>query len=125
MKHETLFFIGRDLAVSLRKKLGDWFRVVQLLKSGSGGDDAQLEEAWNAIGDYYADRQKWQRAVTYYVQVGQCLRLSVVTNDCTGRYTATTCENLDTPHTTVTYWHESGMGFPWSLFLFLDQSHQY
>lgn len=49
----------RDLAVSLRKKLGDWFRVVQLLKTGSGGDDVQLEEAWNAIGDYYADRQKW------------------------------------------------------------------
>ena len=49
----------RDLAVALRKKLGDWFRVVQLLKTGSGGDDVQLEEAWNAIGDYYADRQKW------------------------------------------------------------------
>ncbi|XP_064652091.1 WD repeat-containing protein 35-like [Lineus longissimus] len=59
----------RDLAVSLRKKLGDWFRVVQLLKTGAGGgDDVQLEEAWNAIGDYYADRQKWQQAVTYYVQ---------------------------------------------------------
>ena len=60
----------RDLAVSLRRKLGDWFRVVQLLKSGSGagGDDTQLEEAWNAIGDYYADRQKWQSAVTYYHQ---------------------------------------------------------
>lgn len=80
----------RDLAVGLRKKLGDWFRVVQLLKTGSGGDDQQLEEAWNAIGDYYADRQKWQvtnashagmvvissrwivacrhQAVTYYLQ---------------------------------------------------------
>lgn len=53
-------FHSRDLAVNLRKKLGDWFRVVQLLKTGStGGDDNQLEEAWNAIGDYYADRQKW------------------------------------------------------------------
>ncbi|XP_077990221.1 WD repeat-containing protein 35-like isoform X1 [Glandiceps talaboti] len=59
----------RDLAVNLRVKLGDWFRVVQLLKTGSGGgDDQQLEQAWNAIGDYYADRQKWQQAVTYYVQ---------------------------------------------------------
>ncbi|XP_074656125.1 WD repeat-containing protein 35-like isoform X2 [Tubulanus polymorphus] len=59
----------RDLAVNLRKKLGDWFRVVQLIKTGSGGgDDVQLEEAWNSIGDYYADRQKWQQAVTYYVQ---------------------------------------------------------
>ncbi|XP_063406795.1 WD repeat-containing protein 35-like isoform X2 [Mytilus trossulus] len=66
----------RDLAVSLRKKLGDWFRVVQLLKTGSGGDDVQLEEAWNAIGDYYADRQKWQQAVTYYVQGRNQERLS-------------------------------------------------
>lgn len=53
----------RDLAVSLRKMLGDWFRVVQLLKGGnSGTDDRQLEEAWNAIGDYYADRHKWPLA---------------------------------------------------------------
>ena len=52
-------FSFRDLAVALRKKLGDWFRVVQLLKTGAGGDDQALEEAWNAIGDYYADRQKW------------------------------------------------------------------
>ncbi|XP_048590308.1 WD repeat-containing protein 35-like isoform X2 [Nematostella vectensis] len=59
----------RDLAVDLRLKLGDWFRVVQLLKTGgAGGDDQMLEQAWNAIGDYYADRQKWQNAVTYYVQ---------------------------------------------------------
>lgn len=59
----------RDLAVDLRKKLGDWFRVVQLLKTGSaGGDDTKLQEAWNAIGDYHADRQKWQQAITYYVQ---------------------------------------------------------
>jgi len=49
----------RDLAVALRKKLGDWFRVVQLLQTGSFGDDQQMEEACNAVGDYYADRQKW------------------------------------------------------------------
>ncbi|KAH9492608.1 WD repeat-containing protein 35 [Bulinus truncatus] len=56
----------RDLAVSMRKKLGDWFNVIHLLKNGGGGDDVQLEEAWNAVGDYYADRQKWSQAVTYY-----------------------------------------------------------
>ena len=50
----------RDLAISLRIKLGDWFRVLQLLKSGSGDcDDSLLEQAYNAIGDYFADRQKW------------------------------------------------------------------
>ncbi|GAB6028434.1 WD repeat-containing protein 35 [Chamberlinius hualienensis] len=59
----------RDLAISLRRKLGDWFRVVQLLKSGSTNtDDTVYIEAWNAIGDYYADRQRWEEAVKYYEQ---------------------------------------------------------
>ncbi|XP_030902468.2 WD repeat-containing protein 35 isoform X2 [Melopsittacus undulatus] len=59
----------RDLAIGLRIKLGDWFRVLQLLKTGSGdSDDALLEQAYNAIGDYFADRQKWLNAVQYYVQ---------------------------------------------------------
>lgn len=53
-------FHCRDLAISLRIKLGDWFRVLQLLKTGSGdSDDALLKQAYNAIGDYFADRQKW------------------------------------------------------------------
>uniref|UniRef100_A0A8C8RT34 WD repeat-containing protein 35 n=1 Tax=Pelusios castaneus TaxID=367368 RepID=A0A8C8RT34_9SAUR len=59
----------RDLAIGLRIKLGDWFRVLQLLKTGSGdADDTLLEQAHNAIGDYFADRQKWINAVQYYVQ---------------------------------------------------------
>ena len=57
--HVVCCLCCRDLAVALRKKLGDWFRVVHLLKTGGGGDDQALEEAWNSIGDYYADRQKW------------------------------------------------------------------
>lgn len=53
-------FLFRDLAIGLRIKLGDWFRVLQLLRTGSGhSDDALLEQAHNAIGDYFADRQKW------------------------------------------------------------------
>ena len=42
----------RDLAVSMRKKLGDWFRVLQLLKGSAGGlgNDKETEEAWNNIG---------------------------------------------------------------------------
>ncbi|CAG5866211.1 unnamed protein product [Menidia menidia] len=59
----------RDLAINLRIKLGDWFKVLQLLKSGSGDcDDALLEQAYNAIGDYFADRQKWANAVQFYLQ---------------------------------------------------------
>ena len=49
----------KDLAVDLRERIGDWFRVVQLLKSGGGGDDLMLEKAWNHIGDYYYERQRW------------------------------------------------------------------
>lgn len=50
----------RDLAIGLRIKLGDWFRVLQLLRIASGDcDDALLEQAYNGVGDYFADRQKW------------------------------------------------------------------
>jgi WD repeat-containing protein 35 len=48
-------------------RLGDWFRVVQLVQSG-GGDDELLSLAWNRIGDYYAARQKWAKAAQYYTQ---------------------------------------------------------
>jgi WD repeat-containing protein 35 len=56
-----------DLAQQLRIKLGDWFRVVQLLKTWSHGDDKLMEKAWNKIGDYFADRLKWDFAAKYYV----------------------------------------------------------
>nr|CAD7444032.1 unnamed protein product [Timema bartmani] len=48
-----------NLAILLREKLGDWFRVVQLMKMGKGGSDVLMEEAWNNIGDFFADRQNW------------------------------------------------------------------
>mmetsp|Transcript_25379 Transcript_25379/g.58463 ORF Transcript_25379/g.58463 Transcript_25379/m.58463 type:complete len:1193 (+) Transcript_25379:116-3694(+) len=56
-----------DLAIELRCSLGDWFRVVQLIQSG-GGDDSMLMTAYTNIGHYYYDRQKWMKAVHYYVQ---------------------------------------------------------
>ena len=34
----------------------------------STGDDSLLTQAWNAIGDYYADRLKFRHATTYYSQ---------------------------------------------------------
>ena len=51
--------LTRDLAISLRRKLGDFGRVVVLLKSTSGGSDSQMEEAWNALGDHLIDRHMW------------------------------------------------------------------
>lgn len=32
------------------------------------GDDTFLTQAWNSIGDYYAERQKYRHATTYYSQ---------------------------------------------------------
>lgn len=45
-KAERLFLAmdRKDLALQLRIKLGDWFRVVQLLKRGGGGDDKLMEQ---------------------------------------------------------------------------------
>ena len=40
----------KDLAIELRQRLGDWFRVVHLVKQGYGGDDTQLQTAWDRIG---------------------------------------------------------------------------
>ncbi|KAK9804414.1 hypothetical protein WJX72_011599 [[Myrmecia] bisecta] len=56
-----------DLAIDMRMRLGDWFTVEKLVRA-RGGDDARLALAWNKIGDYYAERHKWQKAITYYSQ---------------------------------------------------------
>eukprot|EP00002_Diphylleia_rotans_P007172 TRINITY_DN1668_c0_g1_i5.p1 TRINITY_DN1668_c0_g1~~TRINITY_DN1668_c0_g1_i5.p1 ORF type:complete len:840 (+),score=196.96 TRINITY_DN1668_c0_g1_i5:209-2728(+) len=61
----------KDLAIDLRMRLGDWFRVVQLLQSG-GGEDTLMKRAWNEIGDYYADRQKW-----YQSKYKQCVLIDL------------------------------------------------
>eukprot|EP00736_Rhodelphis_marinus_P014135 Rmarinus@m.4538 len=64
----------KDLAVELRMRMGDWFRVVDLVQAG-GGDDTLWMEAHNRIGDYYADRQKWAQAVKHYANAKNNVRL--------------------------------------------------
>lgn len=56
----------RDLAITLREKLGEYTRVIQLMKMGIGGSDKQMERAYNKIGDHYAERQNWESAKQYY-----------------------------------------------------------
>ncbi|KAG2494620.1 hypothetical protein HYH03_007139 [Edaphochlamys debaryana] len=56
-----------DLAIDMRMRLGDWFKVERLIRE-SGGDDAQLLNAHNKIGQYYSDRHKWGKAAQYYAQ---------------------------------------------------------
>jgi len=88
---ETLYLDmdRKDLAYQMRKKLGDWVKVLQLLKTNSAnrkvtlteqeileaeiaspqigtGTDIQLEEAFNEIGEYYSERQQWDMAIKYY-----------------------------------------------------------
>ncbi|KAF1331198.1 hypothetical protein FI667_g4547, partial [Globisporangium splendens] len=65
----------KDLAIDLRQRLGDWFKVVQLVQSG-GGNDTLLTHAWNMIGEYYADRHKWEKAIKYYAQVSNISALA-------------------------------------------------
>ncbi|CAL8099606.1 unnamed protein product [Calicophoron daubneyi] len=60
-----------DLAIELRRRLGDWFRVAQLAKdSGALVKDTELAEIWNAIGDHFADQMIWDKAASYYRQGG-------------------------------------------------------
>lgn len=50
----------RDLAIAVREKMNDWFRIMEILqKSSAPGDDELLRKAWNHVGDYYAERQNW------------------------------------------------------------------
>lgn len=65
----------KDLAIDLRARLGDSFKVVQLIKSGGGADDATLAKAWNEIGDYYFDRKQLPQAISYYQQAGNVEKL--------------------------------------------------
>lgn len=65
----------RDLAINLRKRLGDWFRVLQLVKTGSGGNDSEMEEAWNNIGEYFIERHNYDEAVQFFEKSRNVTRL--------------------------------------------------
>lgn len=49
----------KDLAISQREKLGDWFKVVELMRTASITSDSQLNKAWDNIGDYFLERNRW------------------------------------------------------------------
>ncbi|VDK76030.1 unnamed protein product [Onchocerca ochengi] len=66
---EKIYMVNdrRDLALELREKMNDWFRIVEILQgSKQPGDDELLKKAWNHVGDYYVERQKWKQAESYY-----------------------------------------------------------
>jgi WD repeat-containing protein 35 len=65
----------KDLAIQMRKRIGDYPRVVQLLQTG-GGNDQLMKEAWDKIGEQYADKFKWRRASQYFRQSRNMERLA-------------------------------------------------
>ncbi|XP_017782759.1 PREDICTED: WD repeat-containing protein 35 [Nicrophorus vespilloides] len=56
----------RDLALILRQTLGDWFRVIQIMKNGVSAPDLVLNVAYNSTADYFAHFNNWTAAVEYY-----------------------------------------------------------
>ena len=53
------------MAVDLRQKIGDYNGVVKLLKNGTGNDQ-EFSEANDKMGDHYAEKFKWEKALEYY-----------------------------------------------------------
>ncbi|CDS38237.1 WD repeat containing protein 35 [Echinococcus multilocularis] len=65
-----------DLAIDLRRRLGDWFRVAQLAKEfGAVVRDSELIDVWNALGDHYYDKAQWPQASEFYGQGGDFKKL--------------------------------------------------
>ena len=58
----------RDLSIEMRMRLGDWQRVLQLLQANGTGDDSTWTLARTKMGDYWADRQQWAKAIPFYEQ---------------------------------------------------------
>jgi len=57
----------KDLAMDLRIRLGDWSKVVTLIEQGVG-DDEILKEAYNKMGEFCIDKQRWNKAAFYFQQ---------------------------------------------------------
>ena len=63
----------KDLALDMRMRIGDWSQVLTHLTTigtgvdQAGGDsDGLVGQARARVGDYFADRQQWDRAITCY-----------------------------------------------------------
>lgn len=55
----------RDLALALRRKLGDWSRVAELQNSATSTDSENLS-TYNQMGSYFGDRHQYVQASRYY-----------------------------------------------------------
>ncbi len=55
----------RDLAMALRRKLGDWSRVAELQKAHASTDTENVE-TYDQMGHFYCDRHQYADACRYY-----------------------------------------------------------
>ena len=55
----------KDLALDLRRRIGDFPKVIQYIEAGVG-NDKELLTAYSQMGDYYAEKKKWKKASNFY-----------------------------------------------------------
>ncbi|XP_044765831.1 WD repeat-containing protein 35 [Coccinella septempunctata] len=55
-----------DLALEMRQMLGDWFRVIQILKNGATASDEVLEKAYEATAMFFKDSNNYSAAAEYF-----------------------------------------------------------
>jgi WD repeat-containing protein 35 len=102
----------KDLAMDLRCRMGDWFRVAHLIKAGGAGDDLMLKKVWEKIGDYYFDRQLWyvillfrKNAIHFYSQcrnTEKLISISLILEDFEQIEKLSTELSENSPHLKVT-----------------------
>lgn len=65
---ETLYLDNDrcDLAIRLRNRLGDYFRVMTLSTEATVGNDTLVEQCSNSIGEYYIERQRPSLAAFHF-----------------------------------------------------------
>ena len=56
-----------DLSLAMRIKMGDWFHVGKMIRVGAD-DDWIRDFMFNNMGEYFFERQKWDRAASYFTQ---------------------------------------------------------
>mmetsp|Transcript_9975 Transcript_9975/g.40967 ORF Transcript_9975/g.40967 Transcript_9975/m.40967 type:complete len:733 (+) Transcript_9975:879-3077(+) len=56
-----------DLSLAMRIKMGDWFHVGKIIRVGAD-DDWIRDFMFNNMGEYFFERQKWDRAASYFTQ---------------------------------------------------------
>eukprot|EP01018_Ginkgo_biloba_P030022 Gb_37883 [translate_table: standard] len=55
-----------DLAISMERRLGDWF-TVEILVQSIAQTKASMENLWNHISNILAERKDWRRASKYFM----------------------------------------------------------